>query len=216
MSRNTGTPHARPGARNRNAGGAPLLPSPAPDGQGPWSAGQPARPSARHLIRSYFQVVGTLAVEQRLATDLKTVLSLDVGDCAWCLTVAPLGCGQPVGQRISGRQRCADRRGSISTDTLDRAVSRVVGAGDVGVEPCGGAPPKPLTDPYVLRPSPSRSPAALHVYLKGAPRSPALRPPKEFAVRAGIWVGRGHARRADRWLDNRGRRKPLRFCAPAE
>ena len=100
------------------------------------------------------------------------------------------------------RERCADRRGARSTDTLDRAGSPVVSAGDVGVEHCGDAPPKPLTDPC-------------DVYLHGATTVADPAATGGICGQSRYLSGPGPARRADRWLDNRRELQSLRLCAPA-
>ena len=172
MSRNARTTlntHARPGARNRDAGSAPLPFPPASDCPRLRSAGEVSQflgvpISTLHQWRYPGRGPAAFRVGKHLGHDPDVVRR----PCASLTNVPLLYCGQPVGQRASGRARCTDRRGSNSTDTHDRAVSLVVGAGDLRVEHCSGVPPKPLTGPCVLGPSPSQSPAASHVYPRGA------------------------------------------------
>ena len=155
-SSNARTPHARPGSRNRDADSAPLPSPPAPDGPRWRSAGDvsqflgvrsPAFTSGAPPERGST----TCRVGKHLSYDPDVVRRWS----ASLPNVALLCCGQPVGQRGCGRERSADRRGSSSTHTLDRAISLEVGAGDVGVEPCVGVPPKRLAGPHMLRPSPA-------------------------------------------------------------
>ena len=152
MSRNARTPHARPRARNRDASSAPLPFPPAPDCPRLRSAGEVSQflgvpISTLHQWRYRAGGPAAFRVGKHLGYDPDVVRR----PCASFLNVTLLCCGQPVGQPASGREQCADRRGSSSTDTLHRAVSLIVGAGDVGVQHCG-VPPKLPTGPYALRP----------------------------------------------------------------
>src|SRR3954468_1470022 len=96
---------------------------------------------------------GVLVLEQHFAIVPEWVLDADISDAALRLYAVLLRYGQTSGHRMPGRRLLASRLHKRSRDSVDRALTKLVGIGAVVVQHRRQGPVN-LTNRYVVRSTP--------------------------------------------------------------